>query len=239
MALDERSGTRLAIWRSHSSATFARALIMSGPVIPPSLIALSPGDLDEARTEPFLHTISACVSAGLRAVLLREPGLSDAATLLLARALRRRMADGWLALHDRVHLAEACNADAVHLGFRSLAPPVAREILPARIAIGFSAHAQDDADRWAAADHLLFGPVHDTPSKRGVVPSVGFPGLAAAVQRARVPVVAIGGLRPEHAADALAAGASGLAVLSGIVLAPDPPAACARYLEALRAAGRA
>jgi thiamine-phosphate pyrophosphorylase len=208
-------------------------------VSPPSLIALTPGDLDDARALQVVRVLEPCARAGLRGVLLREPLLSDRVTLDLARELRRLFADAWLGLHDRVHLAEECGADAVQLGFKSLAPAVARRVLAADVAIGFSAHAGDDDSAWIDCDHLLFGPVFDTPSKRGLQEPVGLDGLARATRRTKLPLWAIGGLQPAHAAGVLASGAAGMAVLGGIVRAPLPADACAQYLDALCAAGRA
>jgi thiamine-phosphate pyrophosphorylase len=205
--------------------------------LPSSLIALSPGDLDERATPRFVELVRRCVEAGLESVLVREPGLSDKATLRLAIALRRELAAGWLAIHDRVHLAADAGADAVHLGFRSLSVPAARSILNRDIALGFSAHDTDDPAAWSACDYLFFGPVLDTPSKRGVKEPVGFDGLAHAVSRTRTPMWALGGMKPEDARLALESGARGLAVLGGIFRAERPAAACTQYVEALRALG--
>ncbi len=204
---------------------------------PPSLIALTPGDLDAAHAHQFVRVLEACVRAGLKGVILREPNLSDRATLTLARELRALLGNGWLSLHDRVHLAQECGADAVQLGFRSLPPTAARSVLGVRIAIGFSAHAHDEAQAWNDCDHLLFGPVFDTTSKRGVQEPVGLQGLALTTGRTKLSVWALGGLQPEHAAGVIASGAAGMAVLGGIVRALRPATACTQYLEALRAAG--
>jgi thiamine-phosphate pyrophosphorylase len=159
----------------------------------------------------------------------------------IATAARERLPrDGWLGIHDRAHLVPATRADAVHLGFRSLTPEVARAIVADEIAIGFSAHADDDAETWTAADYLVFGPVLDTSSKRGWKDPVGFDGLARAVARAACPVWALGGLKPEHAGSALTAGARGIAVQSGIFGADpsgggDPAGAVRAYERALAA----
>src|SRR5207247_2282344 len=86
--------------------------------LPPRLVALTPGDLapehpdGRARFEPFLARARAAIAAGLQGILLREPDLSDRETLELGRALREAIpSGGWLGLHDRVHLAGACEAD--------------------------------------------------------------------------------------------------------------------------------
>ena len=234
--------------------------------VPPRLVALSPGTLTppdpgsistpgsmSAGSPPgaasvlspaavrFLAGARAALGAGLPGLCLREPGLPDGPYLQLAEALAAACAEtgAWLALHDRVHLAPG-RAQAVHLGFRSLAPRTARALLAtcdAACAIGLSSHADDDAARWAEADHLVHGPVRPTPSKEGWKEPIGFDGLADACARASRPVLAIGGMRPDDVAPALAAGAHGVAVLGGIFGAHAPAEAVARYTAALAAEG--
>jgi thiamine-phosphate diphosphorylase len=199
--------------------------------LPPKLVALSPGD---AAAQKFLSAARRATAAGLKGILLREPEMSDRALLELGVEVRRILgAEGWLAIHDRVHLAEACNADAVHLGFRSLAPKEARAILPHEIAIGFSAHAGDERGIEEGADYLFLGPVLDTPSKRGVKEPIGFEGLSEEIAKRKQPAWAIGGLRPEHTARCIEAGASGIAVLAGIFRSTDPAASTRTYLQSL------
>jgi thiamine-phosphate pyrophosphorylase len=202
------------------------------PVLPPELLALTPGTLHADTSHTLVSRVRAAAGAGLAGVLLREPLLPDGPLLELARELRALVA--WLGLHDRVHLAAACEADAVHLGFRSLAPADARRLLPGGVALGLSTHAGDDAARCALCDYRFFGPVLSTPSKEGLLAPTGFDGLAAAVRVSPVPVWAIGGIRPEHAALVRQSGARGAAVLSRILASDDPPAATRAYIDAFR-----
>lgn len=228
---------------------------MSARRLPPALVALSPGDLvcrsgekldfdsegslasaAERRYAGFLRALELTRESGLSGLLLRESALTDREFLALAQAARKILGeDGWLGIHDRGHLVLAARADALHVGFRSLAPAVARTILDPSVAIGFSAHAGDDPDLWRASDYIVFGPVLETRSKRGLKAPVGFEGLTEAAAASPVPVWGIGGLRPEHVARVRAAGARGLAVLSGIFGAADAAAACREYTRALAA----
>ena len=205
--------------------------------LPPPLVALSPGGLAEEGEDGvrrFLRALGSAADAGLSGFLLREPAMGDRSFLDLARAAREALGpSGWLGLHDRVHLAEEARADAVHLGFRSLPLAEARSILDDRFALGLSGHAGDRPEAWSGADYLLFGPVRDTPSKRGILEPTGFEGLALAVERSAAPVWAIGGLRPEDVRACLAAGCRGLAVLSGILPAEDPARAAREYLATI------
>ena len=216
---------------------------MTAPRLPAALLALTPGDLEPSSCEAFAHRASRATSAGLEALLVREPDLSDRATLDLARLLRRVLpASTWIGVHDRAYLAAAAALDGVHLGFRSLVPREARAILPPSVVVGFSAHEGDAADadaaRRGAADYLLFGPVLETASKRGWKDPVGFDGLRAACAATATPIWGIGGMRPEHFARACECGARGIAVRGGIFGAADPAAACERYVDALRSSGR-
>jgi thiamine-phosphate pyrophosphorylase len=202
--------------------------------LPPPLVALTPGDPAQADARAIVDRARSAIDAGLRGILVREPEMGDRQILELARALRALGPDDvWLAIHDRVHLAVACDAQAVHLGFRSLAPSQARRILPDSISIGLSTHAGDPPERALDADYVFFGPVLETPSKRGWKEATGFDGLAFAMSPGGPPVWAIGGITPEHVARCLDAGARGIAVRAGVLGSADPGAGCRSYLDAL------
>jgi len=205
---------------------------------PPRLVALTPGDLLPAAVPRLLAALERALAAGLSGLLLREPAWGDRALLELARVLRERLpAPGWLAVHDRAHVALAAEADGVHLGFRSLHPSAVRLLVAERLAIGRSTHAGDLEPCWQGADYLFHGPVNATPSKAGWQEPIGTEGLRRACAASAQPVLAIGGLRATDARAALAAGAHGLAVRAGILAADDPGAACASYLREIEAAG--
>lgn len=205
--------------------------------LPPALVALTPGDLAvspcASTAASIERAVGAAFEAGLRGVVLREAGASDRSYLELARSLRRILdsaAGGWLCLHDRPHLARAALADAVHLGGRSLAAKEVRAWLDPSIALGLSTHASDDPATWRGADYLFHGPVRPTTKSSARAP-IGFDGLARAVRSTARPIWALGGLEPEHARAIAAAGARGVAVLSGILPRTDLGARVRAYLD--------
>ncbi len=199
---------------------------MSVRRLPGRVLALTPGDSSSAATLEFVRRARAAVEAGLDSILVREPELSDRATLELARALREILgADGWLGIHDRIHLALAARADAVHLGFQSLTIREARVVLHDEIAIGFSAHAHDDPVAWTGADYLVFGPVYETPSKQGLLAPVGVEGLTVAVSSTAIPIWALGGIDAACVQEVERSGCRGIAVRGELLAAPDPRAA--------------
>jgi len=205
----------------------------------PRLLALSPGDLGEVqglRTEGFVRAVGRALDAGLPGLLLREPRLGDGAALRLLDAVLSVAEERgalWLAVHDRVHLALVRECAAIHLGGRSLAAAAIRESLAGRRSIGLSTHAGDTQEDFGAADYLFHSPVRPTKSKPGARP-IGPEGVAEFVGRSGGrPVLALGGIRPDDVGACLAAGAHGVAVLSGIFAAEDPAAATRAYLRAL------
>jgi thiamine-phosphate pyrophosphorylase len=202
----------------------------------PRLIALTSGELAPAALPRFFAGLERALAAGLPGLLLREPELSDRAFLELHAEVRARCAERgpvWIALHDRAHLARALGCDALHLGFRSLAPRAVRPWLAGSLALGLSTHAADERAPWRDADYLFHGPIRETPSKRGFQEPVGVAGFARAAAAVERPVFALGGVRPEDVAALRASGAHGVAVLAGILGASDPGRATAAYLEAL------
>jgi len=205
--------------------------------LPPALIALSPGDLEPARVPAFLLALRRALAAGLPGVLVRERGLCEReyAEVFGAVVEAAEGTAAWVAAHDRAHVALICGGRAVHLSFRSLVPRDARRVVGAETTLGLSTHAADATEEWAGADYLFHGPVHATPSKVGLQEPIGVAGIARAVERAQLPVYAIGGLRPEDVAPLRDAGAAGIAVLGGIFGQRDPAAATGRYLRAIEA----
>lgn len=208
----------------------------------PRLVALSPGNLESERdSAALIARVRELAAGGLRTVLLREARLEDAAFLHLAEALVPHVEQLWI--HDRVHVAMCVEAAAVHLGFRSLPVAHIRRVLDAggkALSIGLSTHAHDDPADWAGADYLFHGPFAATPSKAGRLEPVGPGGLAhalAARPDPTVPMYALGGIVAENAAEALAAGADGLAVLRALTISPQPLAALDGLLLALSSAG--
>ncbi|MEI7024886.1 thiamine phosphate synthase [Paenibacillus sp. y28] len=143
-----------------------------------------------------------------------------------------------LRLNDRLDVAAAIRTDSVQLAYHSLPPEMARQILPAGLRICCSVHSPEEARQAeaAGADELLFGHIYATDSKAGVVPR-GLEALRGVVSAVRIPVTAIGGIRPEHVPDVLDAGAEGIAVLSSVLLHKDPAGQIRAYRAALEQAG--
>ncbi len=143
-----------------------------------------------------------------------------------------------LVINDRADIALACGADGVHVGEDDLPLAAARRILGPRAIVGFST-ARPDLARAAAeqgADYLGVGDVFGTRTKSDADAPIGLAGLRRVVTCTRLPIVAIGGVTAENAAQAVAAGAEGVAVIRSVLAAADVEAAAREIRAAVDAA---
>jgi thiamine-phosphate pyrophosphorylase len=188
---------------------------------PPLLLVT---DRRQARL-PLADVVAAALAAGCRWVSLREKDLSEDDQMALAGTLLRltRRHSARLSLHGEAELAKACGVDGVHLPAGS-DPGAARKLLGQGRLIGVSIHSVTEADALdpAAIDYAIAGPAFETPSKPGYGPEIGRKGLAEIAAAARVPILAIGGLNATRAAEVLAAGPVGIAVMGGVMRSTDP-----------------
>ncbi len=115
-------------------------------------------------------------------------------------------------VNDDVEAALHLGADGVHLGRDD---PGAEAALEAGLLLGTSAATVDEAvaGERIGASYVGAGPVWATPTKPDADPPIGSEGLAAICAAVSIPVVAIGGIDITNAADCLAVGATGVAVV--------------------------
>lgn len=183
-----------------------------------------------------LDLARAAVAGGADLVQLRDKRATDEELFAEAQALVQlvRAAGAVPLLNDRLALAVRLGV-ALHVGATDTPPAAARAALGPAPLLGLTVNDLDTLRRvrGAPVDYLGVGPVFGTSSKANPAPTLGLRGLAAICAESPVPVVAIGGIRPEHVGEILAAGAHGVAVLGAVCLADDPAAATAAFAEAL------
>ncbi len=138
-------------------------------------------------------------------------------------------------VNDRVDIAVLAEADGLHLGQDDLPVSEARKLFEGPIGLSTHDLEQARAAHREGADLIGFGPVFATRSKDRPDPVVGLEGLEAVCAELPLPVVAIGGLTPERAAQARAAGAPLVAAIGAVSLADDVRSAA----EAMHRAGGA
>jgi thiamine-phosphate pyrophosphorylase len=166
---------------------------------------------------------AAALEGGATAVQLRAPELADDRLLPLATSLAQMCGDAGalFVVNDRVDVAVESGAAGVHLGQGDEVAGARARLGPERI-LGVSVGSIEEARlaEEAGADYLGVT-VWITATKPEAVPA-GLDGLRHVAAATALPVVGIGGIGAGNARDVLAAGASGVAVISAVAAAPDP-----------------
>jgi thiamine-phosphate pyrophosphorylase len=177
----------------------------------------------------LLQKIESAAAAGVDWIQLREKDLSGKECAALTREALRRVTQASsntscatrVLVNDRLDVALAEHAGGVHLGENSLSVEDARRVIaaaqppPQNFLVGVSCHsleAVQSAAR-AGADYVFFGPVFATPSKAVYGQPQGLARLAQACHAVEIPVIAIGGITLENAAQCRASGAAGIAAI--------------------------
>jgi thiamine-phosphate pyrophosphorylase len=127
----------------------------------------------------------------------------------------------------------------VHVGQKDLPLADVRRLVPATYIVGVSTNNLDEARRARSggASYVAVGDLFGTATKEGT--RLASPARLAEVKAAvRVPVIGIGGINRDNIAEAMAAGADGVAVISAVCGAQDPQSAARELVEAIRAARR-
>jgi thiamine-phosphate pyrophosphorylase len=182
-----------------------------------------------ARGRSNIEIVTAAVRGGVSVVQLREKDCSTREFIEQGLAIKKILKDHGvpLIINDRLDVAQAVDADGVHLGQTDMQLAFAKRILGDSMIIGISAESVQDAieAEKGGADYLGVSPIYATPTKTDAAPALGLDGLREIRKAVGLPLVGIGGLNTENAADVIRNGADGVAVVSAIVAADDPETA--------------
>jgi thiamine-phosphate pyrophosphorylase len=144
-------------------------------------------------------------------------------------------------VNDRPDIAFLAGASGVHVGQEDLEVEQARLVAGQGKRVGVSTHTLEQFRQAAAtsADYIAVGPVFGTSSKENPDPVVGVNLIRQVRALSDKPIVAIGGITLERAAEVIEAGADSVAVISDILRASDPGKRARQYIELLEAANPA
>ncbi|MCT8976691.1 thiamine phosphate synthase [Clostridium sp. CX1] len=135
-------------------------------------------------------------------------------------------------INDRIDIAQAINADGVHLGQDDMPLKIARKILGKNKIIGISAGTLEEAleAERDGADYLGIGAIFYTGTKKDIDVPLGIETLKDIYQNINIPAVAIGGINENNFREVLATGVNGISIISAILGKEDIKAA-ARSLK--------
>lgn len=165
------------------------------------------------------------IKAGIKVIQYRDKERTMREKYLECREIRTltREAGVIMIVNDHLDLAQAVEADGVHLGQDDLPLPVARKLAGRRLLLGISTHSPEQAKAAVAegADYLGVGPLFATKTKKDVCAPVGLDYLDYVARNISLPFVAIGGIKEHNIAAVRVRGATCCALVSDIVGAPD------------------
>jgi thiamine-phosphate pyrophosphorylase len=186
--------------------------------------------------------VARLATLGVGTIQLRAKDLNDSQALQLVTDALAAI-DGTpaeLVVNDYWRAAIVAGARHLHLGQEDLAEADLAAIRESGLTLGLSTH--DDAELETALraepDYIALGPIFPTTLKSMRFAPQGIPKITEWKKRVGdIPLVAIGGIKFEHAAEIFAAGADSIAVVSDVTQNADPDARVRQWLgESVEAA---
>lgn len=145
-----------------------------------------------------------------------------------------------LIVNDRADIALAVGAMGAHFGQDDMPVSIAKRILSSEAILGASARTEEKilAAISEGADYIGFGPIYGTSSKPDAETARGLAQLRRMCDIAACPIIAIGGITVQTAADVIRAGAHGIAVISAVCAHPEPRLATQAFVNEIHRAKR-
>jgi thiamine-phosphate pyrophosphorylase len=131
-------------------------------------------------------------------------------------------ADLLLIINDHALVAQSVPLEGVHVGQDDDPVAVARKKAGRSLLVGKSTHSFEQAlaAQREGADYIGFGPIFATPTKPDYQP-IGLKEINRVHAAVALPIFCIGGIKIENLEQVLAAGARRVAIVSGLLKAPD------------------
>jgi thiamine-phosphate pyrophosphorylase len=189
-----------------------------------------------------LDWVKRLTALGVGTIPLRAKELNDSEALqLVSDALElTKGTPTKLVVNDYWRAAIVANAQHLHLGQEDLAEADLAAIREAGLTLGISTHDDTELETALRAepDYIALGPIFPTTLKSMRFAPQGIPKITEWKKRiGNIPLVAIGGIKFEQAAEIFAAGADSIAVVSDVTQNADPDARVKQWLgESAKAA---
>jgi thiamine-phosphate pyrophosphorylase len=186
-------------------------------------------DLGYVTPEDCERTAYAMMEGGVDIFQLRAKGYPASTIKTLASTLAPIFQDHGIPfiINDYPELVPETGATGFHVGQEELPLDQARTLAGATVLAGWSTHnlTQAQAASTKGADYIGFGPLFATPTKPERSP-IGLEEIQKVHTLVSLPIFCIGGIKRENLPAIINAGARRVAIVSGILLAPDIIAYC-------------
>jgi thiamine-phosphate pyrophosphorylase len=182
-------------------------------------------DREWSRGRDTITVAAAALDGGATVIQLRDKTASTRVLIEEGLALRRltRERGALFIVNDRIDVALAVEADGAHVGQDDMPVALARRFLGPERILGVSAATMEEAEEAVrdGADYLGVGPIFPSLGKPDAGPATGTQFITELASNFTIPIVAIGGIISQNAAEVIRAGAVGIAVITAVVSADD------------------
>ena len=194
------------------------------------LVAIT-DDAEEQRST-LVDRVAAAVRGGATSVQVRLKRASPREVVEITKAIVSKVPVPVI-VNDRADIALAAGAAGVHVGEADLPVIAIRRFAPASFIIGASLGGEAELANAKEADYVGIGPLFATDTKGDAGKAIGIEGFKKLAGLAGRPAVAVGGLSAESAAQVMAAGGAGVAVINAIFRGEDPERAARSIAAAI------
>ena len=165
------------------------------------------------------------LEAGVRIIQYREKKKSMAEKYEECLVLRQLTRDyrALFIINDHPDLCLLTDADGVHVGQDDYPISAVRRLIGPERILGWSTHAPNQLQEAHAlgVDYAGVGPLFETHTKEDVMAPVGLSYLEWAAENAKIPFVAIGGIKEHNIVEVAARGAKCICLVSEITESAD------------------
>ena len=172
----------------------------------------------------FYNCIEEAIKGGVRTVQLREKNISTKDFYEKALKVKEICKNYGVLfiINDRLDIAQAVEADGVHLGQSDMPIEKAREILKDKFLIGATARNVEEAKRaeFLGANYIGSGAIFGTNTKDNAK-KLEMEELKKIVASIKIPVFAIGGININNVSSLKNIGLQGICAVSGILSEKD------------------
>ena len=197
---------------------------------PPLLIITDP----PAPPRTIENVVAEALEAGCRWLMYRDKNKSAQEFAAAAEVLYKlcNRYEAIFCTNGNIEIADSYLGCSVHVQSGSEVYKARRRIKPPAL-IGVSCHsiAEGLKAEKAGADYITLSPIFETGSKPGYGPLLGSVALKDAAQQIGIPIIALAGITSSNAAECMRNGASGVAVMGGVMKAAEPGLEVAALIE--------
>ncbi|HEV7836843.1 MAG TPA: thiamine phosphate synthase [Gemmatimonadaceae bacterium] len=194
------------------------------------LVAIT-DDVEDQRST-LVDRVAAAVRGGATSVQVRLKRATPREVVEITKAIVSKVPVPVI-VNDRADIALASGAAGVHVGEADLPVTAIRRFAPAGFIIGASLGAEAELANAKEADYVGIGPLFATDTKDDAGKAIGIEGFRKFAGLAGCPAVAVGGLTADRAAQVMAAGGAGVAVINAIFRGDDPETAARSIAAAI------